>query len=147
MKFSQLFMQLTIEISRIFIALLWRLDTRFTWNKCGKVIFPSRKTAGPFFGFCMIMAPVMKELNKKTLCIVTIAMICSNLASFWKFQYFRRPIYNPVEHLWGSFYFKNSNLLTYSQKSSIVDACLGSKYASAFWRLFKRFISVKYFTS
>ena len=37
--------------------------------------------------------------NKKTLCVVTIAMIYFNLASLWKFQYFRRPIYNPVEHL------------------------------------------------
>ena len=48
-------------------------------------------------------------LNKKTLCVVTITIICSNLASFWKFQYFRRPIYNPVEYLWWSFYCKNSN--------------------------------------
>ena len=31
-------------------------------------------------------------------------MICSTLASLWKFQYFRRPVYNPVEHLWWSFY-------------------------------------------
>ena len=38
-----------------------------------------------------------KKNNKKTLCVVTTAMIYSNLAS--KFQYFRRPIYNPVEHL------------------------------------------------
>ena len=45
--------------------------------------------------------------NKNTLCAVTIAMICSNLASLWKFQYFRRPIYNPVEHVWWSFYCKN----------------------------------------
>ena len=34
----------------------------------------------------------------------------------------------------------------YSKNSSIVDARLGSKYASAFWRLFKRFISLKYLT-
>ena len=50
--------------------------------------------------------------NKKTLCVITIAMICSNLASIWKFQYFRRPIYNPVEHLWWSFYCKNSKPLS-----------------------------------
>ena len=37
--------------------------------------------------------------NKKTLYVVTIAIICSNLASLWKFQYFRRPIYNPVKHM------------------------------------------------
>ena len=30
--------------------------------------------------------------------LVTIAMTCSTLASLWKFQYFRRPIYNPVEY-------------------------------------------------
>ena len=46
--------------------------------------------------------------NKKTLCVVTIAMICSNLPSIWKFQNFRRPLYNPVEHLWWSSYYKNS---------------------------------------
>ena len=40
---------------------------------------------------------VATKKNKKTLCVVTTAMIYSNLAS--KFQYFRRPIYNPVEHL------------------------------------------------
>ena len=32
------------------------------------------------------------------------------------------------------------------KKSSIIVTCLGSKYASAFWRVFKRFISLKYFT-
>ena len=31
--------------------------------------------------------------NKKTLCVITIAMICSNLASHWEFQYFQRSIY------------------------------------------------------
>ena len=51
-------------------------------------------------------------INKKTPCVVTIAIICSNLASLWKFQYFRRPIYNPVKHLWRSFYWKNSKLLS-----------------------------------
>ena len=35
-------------------------------------------------------------------------MICSTLASLWKFQYFQRPIYNPVEHLWWSLYCENS---------------------------------------
>ena len=43
----------------------------------------------------------LKELkyNKKTLCVITIGIICSNLASLRKFQYFRRPIYNSIEHL------------------------------------------------
>ena len=45
--------------------------------------------------------------NKKMLCVISIVMICSSFASFWKFQYFRRSIYKPVEHLWWSFYCKN----------------------------------------
>ena len=48
------------------------------------------------------------NVNKKTLRVVTIVMICSNLASLWKFKYFRGPIYNPVKHLWWSFYCENS---------------------------------------
>ena len=56
--------------------------------------------------------------SKKTLCVVTIAVICSNLASLWKFQYFRRPIYNPVEHLWWSFYCKNKAVKYIHKKSS-----------------------------
>ena len=35
----------------------------------------------------------------------------------------------------------------YLQKSSIVDIRFGSKYASVFWRLSQRFISMFYFTS
>ena len=34
--------------------------------------------------------------------------------------------------------------IVYSQKDSIVDACLGSKYAAAFWILFKRFVKIFY---
>ena len=50
-------------------------------------------------------------------------------------------IYNPVEHLWWSFYCENIH-----KKCSIVDTCLASKYVSAFTgRLFKRSISLKYF--
>ena len=63
-----------------------------------------------------------------------IAMICSTLDSLWKFQYFQKPIYNPVDHLWWSFYCKNSKPLSIFTKSSIVCARLGSTYASAFWR-------------
>ena len=36
----------------------------------------------------------------------------SPLASFWKFQYFWRSIYNPLEHLWWSFYCKNGKPLS-----------------------------------
>ena len=77
-------------------------------------------------------------LNKKTLCVITIAMICSILASLWKSQYFQRPICNQVEDLWCSLYCENCKPLSMLEKSSIVDARLVSKYASAFWRLFKR---------
>ena len=77
---------------------------------------------------------------------VTITIICSTLASLWKFQYFQRPVYNSVEYLWRSFYCKNSKLFSIFTKSSILDARLGSKYVSAFRRLLKRFISLKYFT-
>ena len=38
-------------------------------------------------------------IKQETLGVVTVAMISSTLASFRKFQYFQRPIYNPVEHL------------------------------------------------
>ena len=46
-----------------------------------------------------IGAKCITNQNRKTLYVVTIAIICSKLASLWKFQYFRRPIYNPVEHM------------------------------------------------
>ena len=42
----------------------------------------------------------VNELEQETLCVVTIAMICSTVASLWKSQYFQRAIYNPVEDLW-----------------------------------------------
>ena len=35
-----------------------------------------------------------------------------------KFQYFERPVYNPVEHLWRSFYCKNSKPLSIFTKIS-----------------------------
>ena len=55
---------------------------------------------------------------------------------------------NIYEHLWWSFYCENSKQLSIFTKNSIIDARLGSKYDTAFtWRLFKRFISLKYFTS
>ena len=55
--------------------------------------------------------------NKKTLYVLIIAMICPNLASLWQFQYFQRPIYNRVKHLWWNFYRKNSEPLSiFTQK-------------------------------
>ena len=52
------------------------------------------------------------------------AMRCKNcndllhLTSPWKFYYFRRNIYNPVKHLWWSFYCKNSMLLSIFTKKA-----------------------------
>ena len=40
------------------------------------------------------------QLKQETLRVVTIAMICFTSASLRTFQYSRRSIYNPVEHLW-----------------------------------------------
>ena len=87
------------------------------------------------------------KTKQETLRVVTITMICPTLASLWKFQYFWRLIYNPVEHLRWSFYCENGKPLSiFRRKSSIVDARLGSKCASAnTWILFKRLISLKYF--
>ena len=85
------------------------------------------------------------QRKQEALHVFTTAVMCYMLASLWQFQYFRRAIHKSVEHLWWSFYCENSKLLMYSQKRSIVDARLGSKSASAFWWLFERFISLKYF--
>ena len=49
--------------------------------------------------------------KQQTLRIVTIVMTCPPIASLWKFQYFRRPVCNPVEHLWWSFYCEKSKQL------------------------------------
>ena len=51
------------------------------------------------------------------------------------------------EDLWWSLYCENKKpLKVYLQKSSTVDACMGSKYTSAFWRLFKCFTFLKDFS-
>ena len=84
--------------------------------------------------------------SQEMLRVLTIVMTCFILASIWKFQYFWTPVYNPAKHLWCSFYGENSKQLSILKKSSIIYACLGSKYDTAFtWGLFKRFISLKYF--
>ena len=47
----------------------------------------------------------------------------------------------------GDFIAKIVSSYAYSQKRPIINARLGSKYDTAFtWRLFKRLISLKYFT-
>ena len=75
------------------------------------------------------------KLYKKTLYVVTIAIICSTSPSPWKFQYSGRPVYNPVEHLWWSFYCKNSKPLSIFTKK-LHHVCLGSKYGSTFLKIF-----------
>ena len=130
------------------------MKTRLGWmkNNLGKYVFSRLHLRIKIISaewnvilFKTITVLTVYKNNKKTLCVVAIAMICSNLASRWKFQFFQRPI-NPVEHLWWSFYCKNSKPLSIFTKKSIIDACSGSKNASALWRFFKRFISLKYFT-
>ena len=55
------------------------------------------------FDFFLLPKKTSYKNNKKMLHVITIAMICSSLASLWTFQYFRRSIYNPVEQIWWSF--------------------------------------------
>ena len=59
----------------------------------------------------LVVRQSTKIKKQETLRVVTIVMICFTLPSFWKFQYFRRPVYNPVEDLWWSFYCENSKPL------------------------------------
>ena len=56
--------------------------------------------------------PFKVQIKEETLRVVTIAMISSILVSLWKLQYFRRPIHNPVEHLWWGLYCENSKPLS-----------------------------------
>ena len=59
----------------------------------------------------MLVPKVILNSKQEALHVRTIAMICFMLALVWKFQYFRRLIYKPVEHLWWSFYCENSKPL------------------------------------
>ena len=71
----------------------------------------SEKNARRYHHFTHIIINLPKT-KQKMLWVVTIAMTRSTLASLWKFQYFRRPVYNPVEHLWWGFYCQNSKQLS-----------------------------------
>ena len=82
--------------------------------------------------------------SKETLSVVTIAMIWSNLALLWKFQYFWRLIYNPVEYLWWSFYCKKSKPLNIFTKKLHHRKILNTPLL--FENSRKRFISLSYFT-
>ena len=68
-------------------------------------------------------------------------MICSTLASLWKFNIFG-GLYTTLLNIYdGAFIAKIVSRQVYSQESSFVDARLGSKYASAFtWSLFKSLV-------
>ena len=70
---------------------------------------------------------LLVKQKQETLCFVTMAMICSTLASLWKSQYFQRPIYNPVEDLWWSLYCENIKPL------SIITKKLHRRCLHRFW--------------
>ena len=98
---------------------------------------------------CWIITSSMLSNNnskQETLCVVTIARICSILASLGKFKNFRRPIYKPVEHLWYNFHCKNSEPLSIFSKKLHRRCSFGFSIRLCFLRLFKRFISLKYLT-
>ena len=99
------------------------------------------------------------EKKQETLHVVTIVMIYSTLASLWKFQYFRRPIYNQIVHLWWSFYSKPWSIFTKKihRRCSLgfyIRLCFVKTVQTFYFfkvfyiiRLLKRVISLKYFTS
>ena len=149
------------------LRLFWMiLSTTFaqlmTLSKNNNIIYTRKSFPTNFYLFkanyrSTEKVKIIQSYQQETLRIVTISIIFSTLASLWKFQYFRRPIYNRVKHLWCSFYCENSKPLSiFSKKNSIAVARFRSKYTSAFWRFSKLFyiirllksvISLKYFTS
>ena len=99
------------------------------------------------------------EKKQETLHVVIIVMTYSTLASLWKFQHFRRPIYNQTEHLWWSFYSKPLSIFTkkihrrcslgFYIRLCFVETVQTFYFFKVFYiiRLLKRVISLKYFTS
>ena len=67
---------------------------------------------------------------------LTITMMEVHLSSSWKIYYFQSNIFNLVKHLWWSFFAKIKSLQLYSQKSSIIDTRLGSKYVCFYLQTF-----------
>ena len=65
-------------------------------NSC-KDWLPWRLFLHIFLSILLKMTSVINNMifiiNKKTLWVLTIAIICSKLASLWKFQYFQRGLY------------------------------------------------------
>ena len=96
-------------------------------------------------------------MKQETLRVVTIAMIWFTLLHFENFNISGGLHVTQLNIYDGAFIVITVSHKGYSQKNSIVDIILGSKYVSAFWRLFKQFIysirllksviSLKYFTS
>ena len=60
--------------------------------------------------YLSVFSPNAVKCVPEELWIWTLFTQCT-LVSLWKFQYFLRTIYNPVEHLWRSFYCRNSKPL------------------------------------
>ena len=63
---------------------------QFTVRHCKNIAATHSQQNNPLLYF---------QLKQETLRAITIAMICSILASPEKFQCFRRPIFEPVKHL------------------------------------------------
>ena len=73
-----------------------------------------------------IVRTEQKKIKQETLRVVTIAMISSTLASLWKFS---KSLYVTQLNIYDvAFIAKIVSRYVYSQKSSIVDTRLGSKY-------------------
>ena len=68
------------------------------------------------------------QTKQETLRIAAIVMVFSTLGSLWKIQYFRRPLYNPVEHLWWSFCYENIKPLR-----GFIPLIFSKKSFLAFW--------------
>ena len=99
----------------------------------------------------IIYSSYSSQEKQKPSRVVTIAMTCSTLASLSKFWKFFEGLYITQLNFYdGAFIVKMVNNYVHSQKSSTIDDRLGFKYDAAFTfhfkRLFKRFISLKYFT-
>ena len=132
------------RLNRIFLFVLdWSLQ--LSWRQFqffGHLSSPFNLSRITKVNYGLIKSKVQIKKSNATRCKTKIAI----LVLLWKFQHFRRPIYDPVEHQWWNFYPKIGSHWVYSEKISIIGACLDSKYASAYWRLFKRFITLKCFT-
>ena len=93
------------------------------------IFFEKKNIKKHFIFFDLFIVTIFLKENMKskqeTLHVVAIAIICSTLASLWKFQYLKRSIYNPEEHLWWSFYCKNSKQLSILTKKLHCRCSLG----------------------